>query len=164
MVWKELQGGPTTTQSWFNLHKLSGLCRLTTVHCWMDSMILFKEISHCMLFCDSLIHIYNTGGQLTLLRVEKIFSAILIFSNAFEEWKSMRITSKWNRDGRLAQTSWIFWPCGCPYNNNASYKNKSIISISKPPILYRMLVLLPVYFLNSNSLNIVVASCIFPSW
>ena len=102
MVWKELQGGPTTTQSWFNLHKLSGLCRLTTVRCWMDSMILFKEISHCMLFCDSLIHIYNTGGQLTLLRVEKIFSAILIFSNAFEEWKAMRRTSKWNRDGRYA--------------------------------------------------------------
>ena len=50
----------------------------------------------------------STGGQLTLLRVEKIFSAILIFSNAFEEWKSMRRTSKWNRDGRLAQTSWIF--------------------------------------------------------
>ena len=28
-------------------------------------------------------------------------------------------------------------PCGCPYNKNVSYKNKSIISISKPPILRR---------------------------
>ena len=68
--------------------------------------------------------ISSTGGQLTLLRVEKIFFAILIFSNAFEEWKAMRRTSKWNRDGRLAQNSWIFWPCGCPYNKNASYKNE----------------------------------------
>ena len=47
-------------------------------------------------------------SELSCTEGRKNIRAVLIFSNAFEEWKAMRITSKWNRDGRLAQTSWIF--------------------------------------------------------
>ena len=76
---------------------LAWLIRLVWILCAVSK----DQQTNCLLLS-------STGGQLTLLRVEKIFCVILIFSNAFEEWKSMRRTSKWNRDGRLAQTSWIF--------------------------------------------------------
>ena len=47
-------------------------------------------------------------------------------------YKKNAISSPWSMIV-ISQTG----PCGCPYNKNASYKNKSIISISKPPILRR---------------------------